>query len=640
MEGLASRAGAALACALFLSFTSFSQAACTGCTFFQDGVALGIVANNAVTDASGIAASRRNFGVLWIVNDGSDSTIFAVTTNGVPLATFDHSKNMDDVEDMAVGPGPSNGVSYIYVGDIGGNVNTNNTRSTVKIVRAEEPFVDFAWASNPRFVDLDADSFTLVYPDGSYDAESLMVDPLTADIYVVTKQENISRIYRANVNNATNRQTIAMQFVRTVDYNEASAADISPDGTQIIFRRENSARIWQRCDNEPIADAFNRASNSVPVIERPIEPNGEGLAFLPDGSGYVTISDSMTNPVIYFFQAICPRAPFFVAVPTNQVSVFGGSVRIIGAAGGYPPPVYTWSHNGGTLAGQTGPALELSNLGPGSAGSYTVRAENAHGSVVASMSLTVRAKPLLRITEVMPAQVSSLGVPSGDWWELTSFESQPVNLTGWRFNDNGGGLTDPFVISNSLVIAPGESIIFGEDLTATEFVSWWGSFQLPVGLKVVRYSGAGLSLGANGDGLRLWDSLATDVNDTVASVDFGPATNGISFNYNPLTQQFGGLSQLGVNGVIQAALSADIGSPGRITTPPKPFALVCRLQGNSVRIEFDAAAQRLYRLEIRNSMTANWSDTGDSFKHPENTRGFFVRPIIPGAARFFRVKAD
>ena len=32
------------------------------------------------------------------------------------------------------------------------------------------------------------DNFTLVYPDGSYDAETLLIDPLTSDVWVVTKE--------------------------------------------------------------------------------------------------------------------------------------------------------------------------------------------------------------------------------------------------------------------------------------------------------------------------------------------------------------------------------------------------------------------------------------------------------------------
>ena len=53
----------------------------------------------------------------------------------------------------------------------------------------------------------------------------------------------------------------------------------------------------------------------------------------------------------------------------------------------------------------------------------------------------------------------------------------------------------------------------------------------------------------------------------VASVDFGAADAGVSFNYDLGTGQFGGNSRLGVNGVLRAARTTDIGSPGRIRGP-------------------------------------------------------------------------
>ena len=108
----------------------------------------------ALKEASGLAASARNPGVLWTHNDGSQGKIYALATNGSLLATFDVN-NVDDLEDIAVGPGPTNGVSYLYIGDIGGSAGTNGQRSSVKIIRVLEPPVDLAWATNSRSPEFD-----------------------------------------------------------------------------------------------------------------------------------------------------------------------------------------------------------------------------------------------------------------------------------------------------------------------------------------------------------------------------------------------------------------------------------------------------------------------------------------------------
>ncbi len=624
---------------VWLISSAWTRAACPNCASFDPGVVTGAISFGALTEASGIAASGRNPGVLWTHNDGSAGRIWAVSTNGARLATYDVN-NVDDLEDIAVGPGPTPGLSYLYIGDIGGNLGTNVIRPEVKIIRIPEPAVDLAWASDPRSPNFNGrDNFTLVYPDGSFDSETLLVDPLTSDVWVVTKESGVARFYRANLNAVPDDGTVLMEFVTSVPFHQASSGDISADGTQIVLRRENAAALWLRCDGEPLNDALSRASQNIPVIGPPTEPNGEGLGFLRDGTGYVTISEGSNAP-IYFFRSTCPAGPQFTLSLSNQTVFVGGAVQFHALAVGYPDPTYTWRLNGQLIGGQTGSSLLLSNVAPSAAGQYEVIASNASGSATNAATLTVRARPDLRITEAMSVPAASPGVPTADWWELTSFESQPVNLNGWRFNDNGGGLADPFVIAGPLMMAPGESIIFAEGLTAAQFVNWWGASNLPVGLQVINYSGNGLSLGAGGDGLRLWDNVTADVNDTVASADFGAATTGVTFNYNPATQQFGAPSQLGVNGVFRAAAAPDIGSPGRITGPPPRPLLQIVGTGEQLRIEFDAVGGRRYTLEVRNDFsTDTWSATGDLLQPASSGRAFFEREITDGT-QFFRVLAE
>ena len=147
--------------------TTTMSAACPTCASFDSGVMSGAISFGALTEASGIAASARNPGVLWTHNDGSAGRIWALSTNGARLATYDVN-NVDDLEDIAVGPGPTPALSYLYIGDIGGNVGTNVVRPDVKIIRIPEPAVDLAWASAPRSPNFNGrDNFTLVYPDGT-----------------------------------------------------------------------------------------------------------------------------------------------------------------------------------------------------------------------------------------------------------------------------------------------------------------------------------------------------------------------------------------------------------------------------------------------------------------------------------------
>lgn len=159
-------------------------------------------------------------------------------------------------------------------------------------------------------------------------------------------------------------------------------------------------------------------------------------------------------------------------------------------------------------------------------------------------------------------------------------------------------------------------------------------------MQIIPYSGSGLGLGAGGDSVRLWNDTTTDTTDTVAQATFGVAQTGVTFNYNPVTGAFGGASVLGVNGVLRAAVTPDIGSPGRILAPlVKPSLRITRSASN-VRIGFDAAEGRRYSLEARNDFsTDTWEPTGDTFTATNDVPAYFDQDASAGS-RFFRVQAE
>lgn len=612
------------------------QAACSGCTDFESGTAWGQVADENLTEASGVAVSIRNPGVIWAHNDGPRSQLYAIDFTGTLLGVCDLNQTVDDLEDIAIAPRPGGG-GTLYVGDLGGSAAPKGLRDVVTVFRVPEPEVDPAWASAPRWSDLEGvERFALVYPDGRYDAETLMFDSPTQDLLVATKQDHECRIYRANLTNATHQQTLPLQFVCSVPFSLASAGAIARDGGQILLRREDWAMIWSRCDGESLADALKRPGVAVPVIGPPVEPNGEGIDFVGSGQGYVTLSEGR-NPAIYFFQTQCPVAPVFTRRLQEQTNFVSRSVQFTVAAVGTPWPQFSWNHNGQPIPGASNASLVLSNLALSQAGVYQVVASNASGTVTQSATLTVLPRPVLRITEVQSSEAPGAPLPTGDWWELTSFESQTVDLSGFRFNDDAGGLSDAFVLPDGVLIQPGESMIFVEDLQPAEFISWWGAAHLPPALQIITYHGSGLSFNANGDSVRLWDNVTADPDDTLDRVDFGVADAGVTFNYDPVSQVWGGKSRLGVNGVIRAASAGDVGSPGRIIEPAPAPVLSGVLAGQTLRIEFDTVAAHRYALEVSNRLVGEaWTPTGDEVLATSDGRAFFTKPGV-GGPRFYRV---
>ena len=185
----------------------------------------------------------------------------------------------------------------------------------------------------------------------------------------------------------------------------------------------------------------------------------------------------------------------------------------------------------------------------------------------------------LAITEIISSSATNLGptiLPArSDWWELSNFGTNALDLTGYRWNDNAGGLIGgdalPF---QGLTIQPGESILFVETVAniitnEAQFRAWWGP-SLGASVQIRFYTGNGL--GSAGDGVRVWAASATADADVVDSVDFGPALRGSSFTYDTNTGLFSTFSTNGLNGAFKATETDDVGSPG-VNQGPVPLAL-------------------------------------------------------------------
>ncbi|MBL9135675.1 MAG: hypothetical protein JNK85_07400 [Verrucomicrobiales bacterium] len=265
---------------------------------YAPGAPVGRITENRLAEISGIAASRQNSGVFWIHNDRARDQVFAVSASGEVLSTWTLGGEVSDFEDIAVGPGPRADLQYVYCGDIGDN---SATRSSIRVYRAAEPAVYEYTAKFGLTMEFPVvERFDLTYPDGAHNAETLMVDPWTGDVLVVTKESGIARFYRAEAGDLADGAETTLSLLAEVDFDIASAGDISPDGREILLRQEEFAKIWRRRPGQTLVEALAGVPEDVPVVGTPTEPNGEGVGFAADGTGYYTISEGR-EPTLYYF---------------------------------------------------------------------------------------------------------------------------------------------------------------------------------------------------------------------------------------------------------------------------------------------------------------------------------------------------
>lgn len=268
---------------------------------FVSGVSAGQISFAALTEGSGLVASRNNANVLWTHNDAGDTArIFALDTQGHLLGIYNLTgATHTDYEDIAIGPGPLTNVAYLYVGDIGDN---NSNHSNIRVYQIPEPAVYSRQFTNPPTTGLKGvRGITLNYPDNPHNAEALFIDPQTGDLFIVTKENTTSHVFtttQAALNSGTN---VVLTLVRSLAFDVPSGADISPQGTEIIIRQEDFARLWTRTNGQSISSALAAPPINIPVIGTPTEPNGEAIAFDANGNGYYTISDSAATQPLYYF---------------------------------------------------------------------------------------------------------------------------------------------------------------------------------------------------------------------------------------------------------------------------------------------------------------------------------------------------
>ncbi len=251
-------------------------------------------------EVSGVIASRRHKGVLFVHNDSGDkSRFFAIDTLGKLLSTLDFDGDPDeswlsggvrDCEDIAAGPGPQPGVPYIYLGDIGDNA---SKRLEITIFRFKEPSVLRAE------MHIGQEFVHLRYPDGPHDAETLLVDPLKRLMYVVTKRDDDVGLYCAPIAFAPGA-TITMKKVGKLHLNDESyfrwvtAGDISQDGKQVVIRTYHTVYYWQRGEQESVEQALTRKPVQLPCAP---ERQGEAIGFNREGTGLYGISEGVYAPV-------------------------------------------------------------------------------------------------------------------------------------------------------------------------------------------------------------------------------------------------------------------------------------------------------------------------------------------------------
>jgi hypothetical protein len=270
--------------------------------YFELRVPLSEVKDKNLNEVSGIAASRKNPGFIWAQNDsGNKPQVYLLDQNlNIRLTVKLKGIFNRDWEDIAVGPGPEEGKSYVYVADIGDNLGIFPTKM---IYRFEEPFYDST--KNENVMDAqNVKSIIFRLPGGEVrDAESMLMDPISKNLYILSK-EDTARLYQIRfpyVNTHAKTDTLVADFLGLFTIPKVTAGSYSKNGDEILLKNYRRVWYWKNTDRKPLEEVIKVKGIMIPYD---MEPQGEAISWATDGSGFFTLSEVKKDKksFLYFYK--------------------------------------------------------------------------------------------------------------------------------------------------------------------------------------------------------------------------------------------------------------------------------------------------------------------------------------------------
>ncbi|KAK3602251.1 hypothetical protein CHS0354_034488 [Potamilus streckersoni] len=258
---------------------------------FDNARAIGNVDSNKVTEASGLAASRKHPNILYTHNDhGGGNRIYAIdATTAHVRANFEiNHADSNDWEDVAVGPCHGS-KTCLYIGDTG-----NSGQGAKNIIyRVLEPD-----SIHSGSLSIDA---KIHFTWDAEDCETLMVDP-KGEIYIISKVVGgkglIAHIPSSGFDSGKTVHVSSSAYLSiSTSHPDPVGGDISPSGDEILIKTRDSVLYWDMNGSNDYVSVLQTQPIKLPYIN---EHQGEAVAWQPDGRGYYTLGEGLHSPLYHY----------------------------------------------------------------------------------------------------------------------------------------------------------------------------------------------------------------------------------------------------------------------------------------------------------------------------------------------------
>lgn len=243
-----------------------------------------------ISEISGICPSLELDDVYYIHEDsGTDPKIFTINANGEILSTIMlNAIGANDYEDIS--SFKSNGISYIFLADIGDNF---KRRNHITIYKIKEPYTKNSTDIRDLSIS-EIEYVKLKYPAefGPQDAEAFSVHPLSGELFLFTKSKGKSLVFKYEWTGLESESELIYCGVLNMPREQVTASDFSSDGKVLTVKTYEYIYSWNMESEHSLNQLFEQSASLLPYKA---EVQGEAFCWSKSADCYFTVSEKRSG---------------------------------------------------------------------------------------------------------------------------------------------------------------------------------------------------------------------------------------------------------------------------------------------------------------------------------------------------------
>ena len=261
--------------------TNFETAPTTHGTIQQDEI-------------SRIVRSHNYLNGLWAIQDSGNSNLLYLynkdNANVMGIIRLEGMIN-SDWEDLASGYSTSMG-NYLLIPDFGNNKLAKKDYIIYRFSEPNEPLN----GTSITTISTGFEELHFKYPNEDQNAEALITDPQSQDIYIITKAAGKANVYIYPYPQSTEK-TDTLIYLGSLPINKVTAADYNETSQELLIKEYDRIFYYSNKNKLPLCELLFTEPTLAPY--RPVEPQGEAICWYEHNYFLLSERSDGVTPIVY-----------------------------------------------------------------------------------------------------------------------------------------------------------------------------------------------------------------------------------------------------------------------------------------------------------------------------------------------------